>query len=242
MALAAYLRTITSAGLDLLFPPQCAGCGMPGEEFCARCAQQVKPVPETICLHCGRPQRSAIAYCRQCRNEPSSLALARAAALHTAPLREAIHALKYGDRPQLAQPLGRYLIAAFQREPWLSLSTRIDAVVPAPLHADRLEERGYNQSELLSAVLCDSVGFPLKPDWLRRVRATRQQVGLNPAERMQNVAGAFQASHEVTNQTLLVVDDVYTTGATLQACAAAAHAGGAREVFALALAIPAHTW
>lgn len=170
----------------------------------------------------------------------SPLAGSRAAALHTAPLREAIHALKYEDRPGLAAPLGRYLVAAFREEPWRSCAGEIDAVAPAPLHADRLRERGYNQSELLAAVLCDTCGLTLQPTWIERVRATRQQVGLNAAERQQNVAAAFRASSAVAGKTLLVVDDVYTTGATLRACAEAALAAGAVKVYALTLAIPAH--
>jgi competence protein ComFC len=241
VALTARLQRITEAALDLLFPPQCAGCGAPGHELCPRCAQSVEPVPAAICARCGRPQPVAVSLCPDCRTGQTALASTRAAALHTAPLREAIHAFKYQDRPHLAQPLGRYLVAAFQREPWLSLSPAIDAVVPAPLHADRLRERGYNQSELLAAVLCRACGLALEPVWIQRVRATRQQVGLSPAERKHNVAGAFVADPAVRGRTLLVVDDVYTTGATLESCADAALASGARTVYALTLAIPART-
>ena len=214
---------------------------MPGEEFCARCAQLVEPVPAAICAHCGCPQLAPTALCRNCRAVNGSLTLSRAAALHTAPLREAIHALKYQDRPRLAQPLGRYLVAVFQSEPWSSISQSIDAVVPAPLHADRLRERGYNQSELLAAVLCEVCGLPLQPGWIARVRATRQQVGLSATERKRNVAGAFVAGPAVQGRTLLVVDDVYTTGATLEACADASLAAGAQAVYALTLAIPSYT-
>lgn len=240
MALTDRLRIIREHALDLLFPPQCAGCGAPGHEFCDRCAQKVEPVGEAICAHCGRPQPHAVALCADCVGRQASLVFSRAAALHTAPLREAIHALKYQDRPQLARPLGRYLVAVFQQEPWPSRVARIDAVVPAPLHPERLQERGYNQSELLARVLCEAAGLELQPQWIRRVRATRQQVGLNAAERLQNVSGAFEASSAVHARTLLVIDDVYTTGATLSACADAALAAGAREVYALTLAIPAH--
>ena len=233
------LQKLAGAALDFVFPPECAGCGIPGAEFCDRCAQKVEPLPHTVCAKCGRPQQSSIALCRECRAGHVPLTLSRAAALHTAPLREAIHTLKYQDRPQLAQPLGRYLVAAFQQAPWTTLASSIDAVVPAPLHVERLQERGYNQSELLAAALCHACSLDLQPGWLARVRATRQQVGLTADERMQNVAGAFAADPAVNGRTLLVVDDVYTTGATLHACAEAALAAGAPSVFALTLAIPA---
>jgi ComF family protein len=166
--------------------------------------------------------------------------MSRAAALHTAPLREAIHALKYDDRPALALPLSRYLVATFRQDPWLRLTPRIDAVVPAPLHPARLQERGYNQSELLAEHFASACHLPIHPDWLERIRATRQQVGLSAFERQQNVFGAFRASPAVAGQILLVVDDVFTTGATLSACADAALAAGAARVYALTLAIPSH--
>ena len=239
MDLTSRLRQAAAAALDLVFPPQCAGCGAPGRPLCARCAQLVAPVPAEICAHCGRPQPAATALCGQCRQGHSRLLLARAAALHIHPLREAIHALKYENRPELAQPLARYLVAVFQAAPWDGLPQPIDAVVPVPLHAQRREERGYNQSELLASELCRVTGLPLEPAWLERTQATRQQVGLNAAERRQNVAGAFAAAGSVRGHVLLLVDDVYTTGATLDACAEAATAAGARAAYALTLAIPA---
>ena len=243
MALSLRLRdfaaSISAHALDLLFPPQCAGCGLPGHEFCDRCAQNVEPLPATICPRCGIPQKT-VHLCSRCRQSSFPIAVSRAAALHTTPLREAIHALKYDGRPELAQPLSRYLVAVFQQHPWQSLAPRIDAVVPAPLHPDRLRERGYNQSELLAEHFANACHLPLQADWLERIRATRQQVGLNAAERQQNVFGAFRASPAVAGHTLLVIDDVFTTGATLSACADAALVAGASEVYALTLAIPNH--
>ncbi|HXF63374.1 MAG TPA: ComF family protein, partial [Caldilineaceae bacterium] len=201
--------------------------------------QAVEPASHPHCERCGKPQPLPTARCAACRADPHSpLLLSRGAALHTSPLREAIHALKYEQQPELAAPLARYLVAVFAAPPWDKLAASIDAVTPAPLHPDRLAERGYNQSELLAQAFCAQVGLRCEPGWLARTRATRQQVGLNPAERWANVAGAFAASPAVAGQTLLLIDDVYTPGATLRACAAAARAAGARAVYGLALAIP----
>jgi ComF family protein len=235
------LRRLGAAGLDLLFPPVCAGCKMPGHAFCPNCAQAVTPVPLPICELCGKSQVAPTARCAACRARPHGApALSRAAALHTPPLRQAIHALKYEQRPELAALLARYLVAVFAAPPWERLAPAIDAVVPVPLHAERVAERGYNQSELLAAAFCARVGLACEPGWLVRTRATRQQIDLGPAERWSNVAGAFTAGHEVAGRTLLLVDDVYTTGATLRASAAAAQAAGARTVYGLALAMPLH--
>lgn len=165
------------------------------------------------------------------------MTLSRAAALHTAPLREAIHAFKYEGRPELGPLLARYLIAVFRQEPWPNLV--IDAVVPIPLHAERHAERGYNQAERLAAPFCAATGLRLAPEWLTRTRLTRQQVGLGPAERHANVDGAFVAANAVHGKSLLLIDDVCTTGATLRACAQAALDAGAARVYGLTLALPA---
>ena len=172
-------------------------------------------------------------------NEDSPLALTRAAGLHTGPMRAAIHALKYEDQPELARPLARYLCTIIARPPWTRL--QIDAVIPAPLHAQRLAERGYNQAALLAQYLCEATELPFQTGWLTRVEQTRQQVGLNREERHANVAGAFTATPAVRDRSLLIIDDVFTTGATMMACADAARVTGARAVYGMALALPAHT-
>lgn len=245
MGMRGRLAALGHAGLDLIFPPVCVGCGSAGHSFCPVCAQAVEPVPRPICAQCGRPQPASQApqpvYCAECRAEPNSpLRFCRAAALHTHPLREAIHALKYEHQPELAGPLARYLVAVFAKPPWTVLPVPLDAVTPVPLHAQRRIERGYNQSELLAAAFCAATGLALQPSWLIRSRETRPQVGLDAAQRQINVAGAFAASPAVAGRTLLLIDDVFTTGATLRTCAAVALDQGAAAVYGLTLAMPAH--
>ncbi len=164
--------------------------------------------------------------------------MARTAAYYEEPLRGAIHALKYGGRTELAPPLARYLVAGLLRPEWAALLLVLDAVVPVPLHASRLLERGYNQSALLAEPLAAHFGLPLEAGWIERCRATRPQVGLNAAQRSANVAQSFAARPAVRGRTLLLVDDVYTSGATLRACAEAACGAGAAAVYALTLARP----
>ena len=236
------VRTLLSSGIDLLFPPACATCGKGGQRICATCAQLVTPVPETICIRCGHVQMVRQVACAQCQAAgPSPLARVRAAALHTSPLREWIHLLKYKQRPDLAPALARYLAAALALSDWDECRARIDTVVPVPLHPQRYRERGYNQSELLAAELCRRAGLVLAPNLLERQKETRAQVGLNALERQANVAGAFAARPAAAGQHILLIDDVYTTGATLHACAQALQEAGASEISALTLALPAHT-
>ncbi len=161
-----------------------------------------------------------------------------AAALYTSPLREAIHRLKYAGQRELAAPLARYLVAVYRLPPWPSVAPTLDAVVPVPLHPTRQAERGYNQAALLAHAFAESVGLPVVESWLERVQATRSQVGLSARERHRNVAQAFQAAPTVYGHTVLLVDDLFTTGATLMASARALLAVGARAVYGLALATP----
>jgi len=229
------------AGVDLIFPPTCASCGAAGHRICPHCAQLVIPTPVTICQRCGRVQETAVEQCASCADVSAfPLRRVRAAALHMTPLREWIHLLKYEGRRDLAPLLARYMVAAFDGPDWADVAPRLDAVAPVPLHAERLRERGYNQAELLAAGLCRQRHLPLRTDLLQREKLTRSQVGLNAAERRANVESAFTASPACRGLRLLLIDDVYTTGATLGACASAALAAGAAEVYALTLALPAH--
>lgn len=234
----ATVRTAANRGLDLLFPPVCVGCGWPGHPLCPTCAQTVQPIGDAICARCGRHQMRPVASCVGCVcGQGSALDLVRTAGVHADVLREAIRALKYDGRTDLAEPLANYLWATHMRPPWIDL--HIDAVVPAPLHAQRFADRGYNQAELLARHFCGRVGLSLETGWLTRTRETQQQVHLSAAERRVNVADAFAASPAVRGRALLIIDDVFTTGSTMHACAEAAKRAGAHAVYGMALASPA---
>ena len=225
--------------IDLFFPPRCVGCTRAGFVFCPHCAQAVAPVVDPLCAHCGRPQPQPVNFCHACRDGGrDAFALVRVATCYGDPLRAAIHALKYNGQPELAPLLARYLIAAAQQPPWTEIIPTIDGVIPVPLHGQRLVERGYNQSALLSAALADWFGLFHADKWLARVRSTQSQVGLSATERRQNVTDAFVAGAEAAGKRLLLVDDVFTTGATLTACAQALRLVGATAVYGLALSTP----
>jgi ComF family protein len=188
-----------------------------------------------------------VQQCTLCqRQESRSLTRTRAAALFTHPLRPAIHSLKYENRPELADSLARYLVAAFCADMGFSMSASIspsispsiDVVMPVPLHEQRQRERGYNQAELLAHAFCRRLHLPIDSHGLVRVRATVSQVGLRAYERQQNVNDAFRVRADVRGSTVLLIDDVFTTGATLTACATMLREAGAASVYALALATP----
>lgn len=170
---------------------------------------------------------------------PLGLSGLRAVSSYREPLRSCIHALKYDGNTRLAEPLGRLLAHAYQY-----YSLQADAIIPVPLHSERQKQRGYNHAHLLAEVCAAQVNVPLYEDMVIRYRATPAQVGLTASERLQNVAGAFRCSSafatgRLHGRRIVIVDDVYTTGATLESCARPLFASGAREVWGLVLAQPA---
>lgn len=218
--------------LDLLYPPQCPGCGRVGVLFCDKCRRLVQVYPAGACPRCGRPEIAA-APCSACSAVPSPLDAVYPATIFAHPIRKAIHALKYEGVTSLAGPLADWLVAT-----WRLRALAADLIVPVPLHSKREAERGYNQSTLLARELSRSVGVPLAPAGLVRTVRTRPQVGLSRDERRANIAGAFRCAGQVTDLRIVVVDDVCTTGATLEACAAELKTAGACRVVGLTVARP----
>lgn len=236
-------RQLVDSAIDQIFPTQCVACSNYGNALCPACAQQAEPVPSPICLACGRPEKQQIATCATCCQfassfDEASLEFSRSATFFTSPIREAVHGLKYESRIDLAAPMARYLFAAFRGYPWTDVYALIDVVVPVPLHPQRLAKRGYNQAELLAEQFCRYVDIPCSPMLLQRHHNTDTQVGKNIAQRQQNVGEAFRAPTRLPGLVILLIDDVYTTGATLHACAAALKRAGAAQVYGLALATP----
>jgi len=193
----------------------------------------VEPVYPPVCRLCGAPGVSGL--CPACRGAPTSLEGIVAAAYFSGPLREAIHSLKYGNNRALAAPLSAYLLEAWQRA-WPASGPTPDLIIPVPLHGRRLAERGYNQSALLARGVARARAVPLAERAVVRLRDTPSQTGLDRAARQRNVSGAFTCLADVAGREVVLVDDVCTTGATLEACAAVLKAGGAARVWALTVA------
>jgi len=176
--------------------------------------------------------------CLNCLARRPAFQIARALGAYEGVLQIAIHHFKYHDRPQLALPLGRYL-AEYARKHVSELNDlKFDALVPVPMHPIRQRLRGYNQSERLAQALGKELELPLLTGSLTRIRPTRAQVGLAREARYHNLTGAFQVRlpETVAGKTLLLIDDVATTGSSLHECADVLKAAGAKAVYALTLA------
>ena len=225
--------------LSLLYPPRCLLCHALGESgLCAGCAAQIVPIAAPCCAVCGQAVPGDTDGCPDCRRRQPAFVRARAMGAYDGVLRSAIHQFKYRDRPQMAVPLGR-LLADYAREQASALSgLRFDGVLAVPMHPTRQRMRGYNQSERLARVTAAALGLPVCFDALLRIRPTRPQVGLSADERRTNLRGAFAVRNPgpVAGKTLLLIDDVVTSGSSLYECCVTLKASGAAAVYALALA------
>jgi ComF family protein len=222
LSLRATLNFILNVGL----PPLCPACRQPVGDagaLCGDCWARLSFIAPPYCERLGTP----FAYdpgpgvlSMQAIANPPAYARARAVVRYEEVARDLVHAFKYGDRLDLAPTLGRWMAQAGRE-----LLADADAIIPVPLHWRRLWARRFNQSAALSKIVSKISGVPVVPAALKRVRATAQQVGLSKAERSDNVQGAFKvppnAIGEVSGRRLVLIDDVLTSGATVDACARA---------------------
>ena len=232
------------SALDALFPPRCGGCRRFSEAvFCERCRSQTVELRGPNCQICGLlfdPLARGAAVCARCRAQPPAFERARAAWVFEGAPRALIHRFKYERRfalaARLAPPMARTRGAREMLEAW-----QPQFLVPVPLHASRLRARGFNQSALLARELSLACGVPTL-ELLQRTRPTPPQVGLARKERQHNVRGAFATDaylwekHRVKGARILLIDDVFTTGATLGECAQTLQKAGAAAIGALTIA------
>ena len=215
--------------LDLLFPPRCVACDRTGAQLCDGCINNFLPAAGDRCARCWSPRGAS--DCAHCATSLPAFDSLRAAYVFEGRVRDAVHAVKYQGATAAVGPL----IAAVDLR---SLPDALDRVVPVPMAGRRRRVRGFNQAHLFATRLGDRIGVPVDSRALRRTRAAPPQARQPDLEaRRRNVRGAFTAERSrVHGRRILVVDDVTTSGATLDACAQALRAAGAESVHAWALA------
>ena len=228
--------------LKLLYPPRCVGCGeMVDSEFglCSTCWRETPFIGGTVCEGCGAPLIGEAdgfrLECDDCMTTPRPWRQARSVLLYRDRARQLVLALKHGDRPDIVRPAGRWLARAAA-----PLLADKPLIVPVPLHWRRLLKRRYNQSALLSRSLAQVTGLDHCPDLLLRPVNTEPLERKTAAQRFTTLDQAIRVnprrSGQLADRSVLLVDDVMTSGATLSACARACLAGGAVDVFVLTLA------
>lgn len=225
-----------AAALALVLPPRCPSCGVivdGDDRLCTACWRELRFITRPCCAACGIPfahDAGEDALCGACLGDRPLFSAARAAVAYDAVARRMLMRLKHGGRTHVARLMGQQIR---RLEPdWLRDHGSL--IVPVPLARWRLWARGYNQALLIARSLAAGSQVPVRPDLLHRVRETARSGGLSRKDRARNVKGAFRvpARHRasVKGRTVLLVDDVYTSGATANACAAALLKAGAREV------------
>lgn len=230
--------------LRFVLPVECATCGQALSAdaipfFCAACWHTIRPLQQPGCARCDEPFVSPAAtshtpnhQCQQCQTQPPDFQRAWTLFPYLSPLREAICSFKYRGKHTLARPLARLMINA------LPSGIDVDLIVPVPLHPARLRAREFNQSLLLADQLSGHLVRPVLPAHLVRVAATDPQTTLTRQARLRNLRNAFDVRRpqDLTEKRILLVDDVFTTGTTLNECAKTLRQAGAGPVFALTLA------
>lgn len=226
--------------VDLVYPPHCAGCGThqpPGKWLCEKCESEVRRLDGPKCSTCSRPFDGALETfaCPNCRGEAMHMDFAVAVMRSQGLVRELIHRFKYGREFHLRRILGGWLGEAFEDSRVAAMEKLV--LVPVPLHPARLRERRFNQSEALAEWVARSRGLRLGQP-LRRRMHTITQTHFDRRQRMRNLRDAFALRHnaDVKDKSFLLVDDVLTTGSTLDECARVLLEGGARTVRAITVA------
>ncbi len=226
--------------INLFFPRRCPVCGdivQPfGELICPGCVGKLSPVGQPVCKKCGKEVESRqMEYCRDCARTPKAFEQNFALLNYNSAASRSMSAIKYKGRREY---LDFYSQAACRRFAKTIRRLSPDAIVPVPIHPTRMRARGFNQAELLARRIGTQLEIPVFPKALRRAKKTLPQKQLNQQERLKNLRQAFVPGNlppEVG--TVLLVDDIYTTGSTLEACAQALKAMGVKKVYGLTLCI-----
>jgi len=229
--------------LHLFFPKECVHCekllDYRNREFlCPACTKLITPIQYPLCDQCGRPLSGEMEYsiiCSDCRENPPRFRRARSAFILTGAGKSMVLRYKYSSNPYLSNPaIDRFFQTGREEYRW----SDYDLIIPVPLHPRKARERGFNQSGVLSAGLSRRTGIEFLKRGLIRTRYTRTQTRLSRKERMKNVKGVFRVSTGagLSGKSVLLVDDVYTTGATVNECTGVLITAGAAAVDVLTLA------
>jgi competence protein ComFC len=209
----------------------CGGCGKVGWRWCPECQARVPRPNKPLCEKCGIPTKEQD-ICETCKSNPPAYRMMRSWAVFESPIQDGLHTLKYRRNIGLGESI------AIQMTDFVSsLDWPVGLMIPVPLGKNRLKERGYNQVGLVARPLAFRLGLKYEPNALWKTRETRSQVGLTVSQRRNNVQNAYQADAKVVKgKSILIMDDVATTGSTITACTEALRSAGAQDVYVITIA------
>lgn len=222
--------------IDLIFPPRCTICKSKSRQMiCDGCLSKVKFITSPICRICGKPKDRFFAgdLCEDCAGGDAPFAMARSVVLYGGVIKEAIHKFKFEGKKALASSLGRFLVS-YLSDGDIPLG-EIDLIIPLPLSRKRENQRGHNQSKLLAEEISGRCSINLDSTSLKKIKDTTPQFELSRKERLLNVKGIFRSA-PLAGSNVLLIDDIYTTGATVSEASRSLKASGAKNVYVLTLA------
>lgn len=230
------MRTIFEQFIDIIFPLKCATChNFSQHEICPACSSRIVKLKPPFCMICGKPkdQYFVSELCEECFIEKPPFIMARSVAIYEGVVKDAIHQFKFNNKRRLAGQLGQMLVDHLHEHG--ITEKKIDRIMPIPLSGQRQRSRGYNQVALLANVVSLSCGAKVDAHSLMKIKDTNPQFELSRDQRLENVIGAFD-SLPVPNAAILLLDDIYTTGATAKEATLALIRAGAKSVHVLTLA------
>ena len=225
--------------LDLLYPPRCVICDKvvsPGETVCPACRKKIHTIQEPVCMKCGKPLLNVRKeFCGDCEKKKHSFTQGKSLWVYETEVKKSIYRFKYQNKREYARGYAEEI--AKEYGDWIK-KKRIQAIVPIPLYKKKQRKRGYNQAQVLAKELGRVWNLPVYTDLLIRIRDTKPQKMLNDTERKNNLKRAFKTTKNIVQlKHILLIDDIYTTGSTLDAAAAALLAAGAGEVYTCCISI-----
>lgn len=222
--------------LDLIYPPRCPFCERIERGVCGSCRRHLPYVGDCFCLKCGKALGDPLReYCSDCMATARYFDAGRGLFVHTGAVQDALYRFKFHDRRSYSRIFAGMLARRFSRQ---IASWHVCLIVPIPLHPSRRRERGYNQSALLAADLSEILAIPWSDDLLIRIKKTKRQKDLTPGDRQKNISGAFSIqSDKNVPECVLLLDDIYTTGATINEAARTLREAGAKRVVFLTISI-----
>jgi competence protein ComFC len=230
---------LADAVLNFIYPPiHCIWCERRLEKravhgICSHCIDAMPFIHPPRCSVCGKPAETEMLICTECRLHGHDYNQALAVFEYSITIRELIHRYKYNGEYTLSRTFGYFMSELLMQSGW-----RVDAIIPVPLHKNRLKSRGFNQSALLADYLSHRSGIPCLENLLIRRVDTKTQTGFNRYRRADNLKGAFSIvkPHDLEDKNILLVDDVHTSGATADSCSRVLHQAGVNKVYVLTLA------
>lgn len=239
------LKKITNIILKQIYPTKCPFCGeiiSAGRKsttahngICSECRAKIPYIGEARCMCCGKPiLNSAEEYCYDCGRHRHFFTDGRSLWIHKGEVEQAVYAMKYQNRRIYGETFGKEMAEHFASYLW---KRKISLIVPIPLHPRRMRKRGFNQAEIIAKILSENTGIRMDPMVLSRVKATSPQKELGNKGRKLNIRGAFKEQKSVKGENIVLIDDIYTTGSTLDEAAKVLKRAGAENVYFLTVSI-----